>query len=71
MKKTADEEDGRISNKKPRKATLAKDKLYGRFVKVTFVSNLLQPRETWGGEDAPPACGCVQSIQAFTRVFSC
>lgn len=29
-----DEEDGMISNKKPAKATLAKDKLYGCFVKV-------------------------------------
>lgn len=34
LKKTAEEEDGMISNKKPRKATLAKDKLYGCFVKV-------------------------------------
>lgn len=28
------DEDGMISNKKPRKATLAKEKLYGCFVKV-------------------------------------
>ncbi len=36
LKKTVEEEeeDGMISNKKPRKATLAKDKLYGCFVKV-------------------------------------
>lgn len=34
LKKTTEEEDGMISNKKPRKATLAKDKLYGCFVKV-------------------------------------
>lgn len=36
LKKTVeeDEEDGTISNKKPRKATLAKAKLYGCFVKV-------------------------------------
>lgn len=51
LKKTAEEEDGMISNKKPRKATLAKDKLYGCFVKVIvcclsaacpFLLNLLQ-----------------------------
>ena len=42
LKKTveAEEEDGMISNKKPRKAWLAKDKLYGCFVKVIW-SNLL------------------------------
>lgn len=36
LKKTAeeDEDNGMISNKKPRKATLAKAKLYGCFVKV-------------------------------------
>lgn len=36
MKKSAEdnEEEGMISNKKPGKATLAKDKLYGCFVKV-------------------------------------
>lgn len=33
-----DEEDGMISNKKPGKATLAKDKLYGCFVKVIAFS---------------------------------
>lgn len=33
-----DEEDGMISNKKPTKAALAKEKLYGCFVKViTFL----------------------------------
>lgn len=39
LKKTVeeDEEDGMISNKKPRKATLAKAKLYGCFVKVIYV----------------------------------
>lgn len=45
LKKTVeeDEEEGMISNKKPRKATLAKAKLYGCFVKVIslFVSYLL------------------------------
>lgn len=36
LKKTVeeDEEDGMISNKKPRKASQARDKLYGCFVKV-------------------------------------
>lgn len=36
LKKTVeeDEEDGMISNKKPRRAALAKAKLYGCFVKV-------------------------------------
>lgn len=37
LKKTTEEEDGTISNKKPRKALLAKSKLYGCFVKVEFV----------------------------------
>lgn len=39
LKKTVeeDEEDGVISNKKPRKAALAKAKLYGCFVKVCFL----------------------------------
>ncbi|KAM7421419.1 hypothetical protein PAMA_015514 [Pampus argenteus] len=46
LKKTTDgdEEDGMISNKKPRKATLAKDKLYGCFVKsATLLSGQEQP----------------------------
>ncbi|XP_061771551.1 G patch domain-containing protein 4 [Nerophis ophidion] len=39
-----EEEDGMISNKKPRKATLAKDKLYGCFVKsATLLSGQEQP----------------------------
>jgi len=39
LKKTVDEdeEDGMISNKRPRKAALAKEKLYGCFVKVIYV----------------------------------
>ncbi|XP_071326250.1 G patch domain-containing protein 4 [Trachinotus anak] len=46
LKKTVeeDEEDGTISNKKPRKATLAKAKLYGCFVKsATLLSGQEQP----------------------------
>ncbi|KAM7383037.1 hypothetical protein PAMP_002724 [Pampus punctatissimus] len=46
LKKTTegDEEDGMISNKRPRKATLAKDKLYGCFVKsATLLSGQEQP----------------------------
>lgn len=43
LKKSAenDEENGMISNKKPRKAALAKDKLYGCFVKVGHFFMLL------------------------------
>ncbi|KAF7658322.1 hypothetical protein LDENG_00014290 [Lucifuga dentata] len=38
LKKTAEEdEEGMISNKKPRMATLAKSKLYGRFVKSAML----------------------------------
>ncbi|XP_068592472.1 G patch domain-containing protein 4 [Cebidichthys violaceus] len=46
LKKTVeeDEEDGMISNKKPRKAALAKAKLYGCFVKsATLLSGQEQP----------------------------
>ncbi|KAM6910426.1 G patch domain-containing protein 4 [Xenentodon cancila] len=46
LKKTAeeDEDDGLISNKKPRKAALAKAKLYGCFVKsATLLSGQEQP----------------------------
>ncbi|KAL6109678.1 gpatch4 [Pungitius sinensis] len=46
LKKTAEEgeEDGMISNKKPRKAALAKSKLYGCFVKsATLLSGSEQP----------------------------
>ncbi|XP_034465969.1 G patch domain-containing protein 4 [Hippoglossus hippoglossus] len=45
LKKTVEEEeDGMISNKKPRKAWLAKDKLYGCFVKsATLLSGQEQP----------------------------
>lgn len=46
LKKTVeeDEENGMISNKKPRKATLAKAKLYGCFVKsATLLSGQEQP----------------------------
>ncbi|XP_041844818.1 G patch domain-containing protein 4 [Melanotaenia boesemani] len=46
LKKSAeeDEEDGRISNKKPRKASQAKAKLYGCFVKsATLLSGQEQP----------------------------
>lgn len=42
MKKLVEEdEEGLISNKKPRKASLAKAKLYGRFVKVQYLTSLL------------------------------
>ncbi|XP_028280681.1 G patch domain-containing protein 4 [Parambassis ranga] len=46
LKKTAedDEDDGTISNKKPRKASLAKDKLYGCFVKSATL---------WSGQEQP------------------
>lgn len=39
LKKTMeeDEEDGTISNKKPRMASMAKAKLYGCFVKVIYM----------------------------------
>ncbi|KAK5862041.1 hypothetical protein PBY51_017473 [Eleginops maclovinus] len=46
LKKTVEEDEdvGMISNKKPRKATLARDKLYGCFVKSsTLVSGQEQP----------------------------
>uniref|UniRef100_A0A1A8FE58 G patch domain-containing protein 4 n=1 Tax=Nothobranchius korthausae TaxID=1143690 RepID=A0A1A8FE58_9TELE len=44
VKKTADEEDGNISNKKPRKALLERAKLYGSFVKsATLLSGQEQP----------------------------
>ncbi|XP_060937415.1 G patch domain-containing protein 4 [Limanda limanda] len=45
LKKTVEEdEDGMISNKRPRKAWLAKDKLYGCFVKsATLLSGQEQP----------------------------
>uniref|UniRef100_A0A1A7YJ22 G patch domain-containing protein 4 n=1 Tax=Iconisemion striatum TaxID=60296 RepID=A0A1A7YJ22_9TELE len=44
VKKTAEEEDGMISNKKPRKALLERAKLYGCFVKsATLLSGQEQP----------------------------
>ncbi|KAM4580386.1 G patch domain-containing protein 4 [Odontesthes bonariensis] len=54
LKKTAEEEeeDGMISNKKPRKATLAKAKLYGCFVKsATLLSGQEQPEPTSSNSD--------------------
>lgn len=38
MKKMEEEEDGMISNKKPRKAMMNKSMLYGCFVKVQTLS---------------------------------
>ncbi|XP_044064180.1 G patch domain-containing protein 4 isoform X2 [Siniperca chuatsi] len=47
-----DEEDGMISNKKPRKATLAKAKLYGCFVKsATLLSGQEQPEPKSSSSD--------------------
>ncbi|CAJ1062862.1 G patch domain-containing protein 4 [Xyrichtys novacula] len=54
LKKTAeeDEEGGMISNKKPRKATLAKAKLYGCFVKsATLLSGQEQPEPKASNSD--------------------
>lgn len=54
LKKTVeeDEEDGTISNKKPRKATLAKAKLYGCFVKsATLLSGQEQPEPKSSSSD--------------------
>lgn len=54
LKKTVeeDEEDGMISNKKPRKATLAKAKLYGCFVKsATLLSGQEQPEPKSSNSD--------------------
>ncbi|XP_042346768.1 G patch domain-containing protein 4 [Plectropomus leopardus] len=54
LKKTVeeDEEDGMISNKKPRKATLAKAKLYGCFVKsATLLSGQEQPEPKTSSSD--------------------
>ncbi|XP_031135483.2 G patch domain-containing protein 4 [Sander lucioperca] len=54
LKKTMeqDEEDGMISNKKPRKATLAKAKLYGCFVKsATLLSGQEQPEPKSSSSD--------------------
>ncbi|GLD46572.1 G patch domain-containing protein 4 [Lates japonicus] len=54
LKKTMeeDEEDGMISNKKPRKATLAKAKLYGCFVKsATLLSGQEQPEPKSSNSD--------------------
>lgn len=52
LKKTTEEEDGMISNKKPRKATLAKDKLYGCFVKsATLLSGQEQPEPKASSSD--------------------
>ncbi|XP_030606675.1 G patch domain-containing protein 4 [Archocentrus centrarchus] len=52
LKKTAEEEGGMISNKKPRKATLAKDKLYGCFVKsATLLSGQERPEPKASGSD--------------------
>jgi len=54
LKKTVeeDEEDGMISNKKPRKATLARDKLYGCFVKsATLLSGEEQPEPKSSNSD--------------------
>ncbi|KAK2844977.1 hypothetical protein Q5P01_011636 [Channa striata] len=55
LKKTAeeDEDNGMISNKKPRKATLAKAKLYGCFVKsATLLSGQEQPEKTSSSDDS-------------------
>ncbi|XP_068616432.1 G patch domain-containing protein 4 [Brachionichthys hirsutus] len=47
-----DKEDGMISNKKPRKAALAKAKLYGCFVKsATLLSGQEQPEPKSSGSD--------------------
>uniref|UniRef100_A0A3Q4BP24 G patch domain-containing protein 4 n=1 Tax=Mola mola TaxID=94237 RepID=A0A3Q4BP24_MOLML len=53
LKKTEkDEEDGMISNKKPRKAMLAKEKLYGCFVKsATLLSGEEQPEPKSSNSD--------------------
>ncbi|XP_037532658.1 G patch domain-containing protein 4 [Nematolebias whitei] len=54
LKKTAEgeEEDGTISNKKPRKALLAKSKLYGCFVKsATLLSGQEQPEPKASASD--------------------
>ncbi|XP_054477923.1 G patch domain-containing protein 4 [Anoplopoma fimbria] len=54
LKKTAeeDEDDGMISNKKPRKASLAKAKLYGCFVKsATLLSGQEQPEPKASSSD--------------------
>ncbi|KAM6995043.1 G patch domain-containing protein 4 isoform 1-T1 [Tautogolabrus adspersus] len=54
LKKTAeeDEEEGMISNKKPRKASLAKAKLYGCFVKsATLLSGQEQPEPKASNSD--------------------
>lgn len=54
VKKSAEdeEEDGMISNKKPGKATLAKDKLYGCFVKsATLLSGQEQPEPKSSASD--------------------
>lgn len=43
VKKTTEEEEGgSISNRKPRKAALARDKLYGCFVKVRLLGFILK-----------------------------
>nr|XP_046254651.1 G patch domain-containing protein 4 [Scatophagus argus] len=55
LKKTVeeDEENGMISNKKPRKATMAKDKLYGCFVKsATLLSGQEQPEPNSSTDDS-------------------
>uniref|UniRef100_A0A3P9IFK7 G patch domain-containing protein 4 n=1 Tax=Oryzias latipes TaxID=8090 RepID=A0A3P9IFK7_ORYLA len=54
VKKTTeeDEEGGTISNRKPRKAALAKDKLYGCFVKVRVLSFLLEVQSRFGTASA-------------------
>lgn len=54
VKKTTeeDEEGGTISNRKPRKAALAKDKLYGCFVKVRVLSFLLKVQSWFGTASA-------------------
>lgn len=54
MKKLVEEEeDGMISNKKPRKASLAKEKLYGCFVKsATLLSGQEQPEQKSSSDDS-------------------
>ncbi|XP_034384646.1 G patch domain-containing protein 4 [Cyclopterus lumpus] len=55
LKKTVEEEeeDGLVSNKKPRKAALAKAKLYGCFVKsTTLLSGQKQPEATASSSDS-------------------
>lgn len=48
-----EEEDGMISNKKPRKASLAKAKLYGCFVKsATLLSGQEQPEQKSSSDDS-------------------